>query len=246
MKNVKKNSCNYYCYNKKNKFKKNIKKIKNNGVIELVIFDMDGVLTDTISSWKYVHDYFGSSNERSVDDYLRGKIDDLEFIKRDVALWKENGKPITKDRLEILLSTISLMKGSEKCISTLKKYNIKTSIISAGLDILAKKVAKQLEIDYVYANGLKTDENGFLNGEGILGVELIRKDKNVIKLSNKLDIPLENIAAVGNSCFDIPMLDNCGVAIAFNPEDECIKKVADVIIEEKDLGKIVDYIKNYI
>ena len=88
MKNVEKDSCNYYCYNKKNKFKKNSKKIKNNGVIELVIFDMDGVLTDTISSWKYVHDYFGSSNERSVDDYLRGKIDDLEFIKRDVALWK--------------------------------------------------------------------------------------------------------------------------------------------------------------
>lgn len=240
-----KGSCNYYCY-KKNKIIKNHKKIKNNRKIELVIFDMDGVLTDTISSWKYVHNYFGCSNERSINEYLKGEIDDLEFIKRDVSLWRENGKPITKNKLEYLLSDIPLMKGSEKCISTLKNNNIKTSIVSAGLDILAKKIAKKLEIDYVDANGLKTDKNGYLNGEGILGVELIRKDKNVMKLSDKLNIPLENIVAIGNSCFDIPMLENCGLGIAFNPEDECIKKVADIIIEEKNLFKIIDHIKQYI
>lgn len=245
MKDAKKNSCNYYCYYKKNKLKKSNKKFKNNGTIDLLIFDMDGVLTDTISSWKFIHDYFGSSNERSIDDYLKGKIDDLEFIKRDVSLWRENGKPIKKEKLEQILSTIPLMKGSKQCISVLKNYNIKTSIISAGLDILANRVAKQLDIDYVYANGIKTDENGFLNGEGLLGVELIRKDKNVKKLSNKLDIPLENIAAVGNSCFDIPMIENCGIGIAFNPEDECIKKAADIIIEEKNLIKIIDHIKKY-
>ena len=67
-----------------------------------------------------------------------------------------------------------------------------------------------------------------------------------IPLSKKLDIPLENIAAVGNSCFDIPMLENCGIAIAFNPHDECIKNIADYIIEIKDLTKIVKYIKKYI
>ena len=245
MKNKKKINCNYYCYNKKNKLKKKNKITKNDGNIDLVIFDMDGVLTDILSSWKYIHDYFGSSNERSVDDYLKGKIDDLEFIKRDVSLWRENGKPIKKKKLEKILSSIPLMKGSKQCIKYLKKYNIKTSIISAGLDILANRVAKQLSIDYVYANGIKTDERGYLNGEGLLGVELIGKDKNVRKLSNKLNIPLENIAAVGNSCFDIPMLENCGIGIAFNPEDECIKNVADIIIEEKNLLKIIDHIEKY-
>jgi phosphoserine phosphatase len=137
------------------------------------------------------------------------------------------------------------MKGSKKCISFLKKNKVETSIISAGLDILANRVAEQLGIDHIYANGIKTDENGFLNGEGLLGVELIGKDKNVKKLSNKLNIPPENIAAVGNSCFDIPMLENCGIGIAFNPEDECIKKAADIIVEEKNLVKIIDHIKKY-
>jgi len=213
--------------------------------IELVLFDMDGVLTDTISSWKYIHDYFGTSNEISVDAYLRGKIDDMEFIKRDVSLWREDGKPIARDKLVQLLSNIPLMKGAEQCVATLKDHNISTAIVSAGLYILAEKVAKKLDIDHVFANDIKTDKNGRLNGEGIVEVGLIHKDRNVIKLSNQLGIPLEKIVAVGNSCFDIPMLETCGMGIAFNPEDDCIKEAADVVVEGKDLSKILPFLKKY-
>lgn len=213
--------------------------------IELVLFDMDGVLTDTISSWKYIHDYFGTSNEISVDAYLRGKIDDMEFIKRDVSLWREDGKPIARDKLVQLLSNIPLMKGAEQCVAILKDHNISTAIVSAGLYILAEKVAKKLDIDHVFANDIKTDKNGRLNGEGIVEVGLIHKDRNVIKLSNQLGIPLEKIVAVGNSCFDIPMLETCGMGIAFNPEDDCIKEAADVVVEGKDLSKILPFLKKY-
>ena len=213
--------------------------------IELVLFDMDGVLTDTISSWKYIHDYFGTSNEISVDAYLRGKIDDMEFIKRDVSLWREDGKPIARDKLVQLLSNIPLMKGAEQCVAILKDHNISTAIVSAGLYILAEKVAKKLDIDHVFANDIKTDKNGRLNGEGIVEVGLIHKDRNVIKLSNQLGIPLEKIVAVGNSCFDIPMLETCGMGIAFNPEDGCIKEAADVVVEGKDLSKILPFLKKY-
>ena len=213
--------------------------------IELVLFDMDGVLTDTISSWKYIHDYFGTSNERSVDAYLRGKIDDMEFIKRDVSLWREDGKPIARDKLVQLLSNIPLMKGAEQCVAILKDHNISTAIVSAGLYILAEKVAKKLDIDHVFANDIKTDKNGRLNGEGIVEVGLIHKDRNVIKLSNQLGIPLEKIVAVGNSCFDIPMLETCGMGNAFNPEDDCIKEAADVVVEGKDLSKILPFLEKY-
>ena len=68
-------------------------------MIRTVIFDMDGVLTDILSSWKHVHDYFGSSNQKSVNEYLNGKIDDYEFIKKDVSLWKEKGKLIYEKKL---------------------------------------------------------------------------------------------------------------------------------------------------
>lgn len=237
------NSCKFYCY--RNTREPNKNKTTRLDDIELVLFDMDGVLTDTISSWKYIHDYFGTSNERSVDEYLRGKIDDMEFIKRDVSLWREDGKPIARDKLVQLLSNIPLMKGAEQCMAVLKDHNIRTAIVSAGLYILAEKVAKKLDIDHVLANDIKTDKNGRLSGEGIVEVELIHKDKNVIKLSNQLNIPLEKIVAVGNSCFDIPMLETCGMGIAFNPEDDCITEAADVVVEGKDLSKILPFLKKY-
>jgi len=141
---MKSTKCNYFCYkDTRNPYQYNNKKLDK---IELVVFDMDGVITDTISSWKYIHDYFGSTNERSVDDYLKGKIDDMEFIKRDVSLWKENGKPVKRDKLVEILSNVQLMKGAENCIVSLKNRGVKTGIISAGLDILAENVASKLRV----------------------------------------------------------------------------------------------------
>jgi phosphoserine phosphatase len=207
---------------------------------------MDGVLTDIISSWKYIHDYFNTSNKRSIDDYLKGKIDDMEFISRDVALWKENGKPIKREKLVEILSDVPLMKGAKNCISGLKNNEIKTAIISAGLDILAMRVAEEIGIDYVLANGIKTDNHGRLNGAGIIGVKLMYKDLAVKILADQQNITLERIASIGNSCFDIPMFETTGLGIAFNPRDDCTRKAADVIVEGKDLGKILPFLECYI
>lgn len=241
---MKEKKCKFYCYRNtrvENQFNK-----KMMDKLELVIFDMDGVLTDIISSWKYIHDHFKTSNKRSVNDYLKGKIDDMEFIKRDSALWIENSKPITRKKLTDILSNVPIMNGAKKCICILKKNKIKTAIVSAGLDILADKVAKELGIDYVYSNGVKTDKKGHLTGIGILTVRLMYKDEAVIKVSKQLNIPLQRIATVGNSCFDIPMFELSGLAIAFNPEDDCIKESADIIVKGKDLTGILPYLENYI
>jgi len=207
---------------------------------------MDGVLTDIVSSWKHIHDYFNTSNERSVNEYLKGKIDDMEFIRRDAILWQENGKPITKKRLTEILSEVPLMKGAKKCLLELNQRGIKTAIISAGLDILAEKVANELLIDHVVANGLKTDDEGYINGVGILGVKLMYKDHAVKSLADKQKIPLENIASVGNSCFDIPMFESTGLSIAFNSEDECTRKAADIVVDGKDLSKILPLLEEYL
>ena len=220
--------------------------IKTTKRISLIFFDMDGVLTDTYSSWRHIHDYFGTSNERSVDAYLKGQIDDLEFMRRDISLWTENGQLIKEDIIHNILNDIPLMKGGEEFVNFLHRHNMKTAIVSAGLDILAKKVAKKFDIDYVFANGVKTDIEGRLTGEGILQVPLIHKDKVVRQLSEKLKIPLEKCAAVGNSCFDVPMFEACGIGIAFNPEDDCVRKSADIIIEGKDLRKIIPAIRHCI
>ncbi len=239
-----KQDCIYHCYRTTpiQKPKKN-KKIK---PIQLVCFDMDGVLTDTLSSWKHIHDHFKTSNEHSVEAYLKGNIDDLEFIKRDVLLWNHNGQLATLKEIEQILHHVPLMNGAKECITFLQTNNIKTAIVSAGIDILAEKVAHQLQIDVVYANGFKTDKDGRLTGEGILKVPLAQKDIAVKNLADTLNISLDHCAAVGNSCFDIPMFETVGLGIAFNPEDTCVQTSADIIVKEKNLKTLIPIFSQYL
>ena len=53
---------------------------------DIVVFDLDGVLVDIQSSWDWVHRHFGVDNDESLAQYLAGQIDDLEFMRRDIAL----------------------------------------------------------------------------------------------------------------------------------------------------------------
>jgi phosphoserine phosphatase len=213
--------------------------------LELVVFDMDGVLTDIHSSWRYIHDYFKTSNNRSLKEYLKGEIDDFEFIKRDASLWVENGQLIKNRRLYEILSKVPIMDGAKECIDNLKHNNIKTAIISAGINILADRVANDLCIDYVFSNGVKTDGKGRITGEGILNVKLIHKNQTMEKLSKDERIPLHRIAAVGNSCFDIPMFNITGLSIAFNPSDDCVREAADIIIERKNLLETLPHFNKF-
>ncbi|MCX6670877.1 MAG: hypothetical protein NTX92_03020, partial [Euryarchaeota archaeon] len=68
-----KSTCTYPCYRKETEpsSKREIKR----GNLKLVFFDMDGVLLDTVSSWKNIHEYFGTTNQRSIIPYLRRDID---------------------------------------------------------------------------------------------------------------------------------------------------------------------------
>lgn len=233
-----------YIYDyKRKKIDYNTKTLKK---LKLVAFDMDGVLVDTISSWKYIHDYFKTNNEKSVKEYIEGKIDDSEFIRRDASLWVENGKLIKEERLIEILKDIKMMKGAKKLIKKLHEKKIKTAIVSAGLSVLAEKVGNKLGIEKIYSNGIKTDNKGRITCEGIVGVKLMYKDEVIKKLSIDENIPLENIASVGNSRFDVPMFEISGMGIAFNPSDTCVKKAADKVFIEKDLRKVYPYLEKYI
>lgn len=208
----------------------------------LVVFDMDGVLADIESSWVYVHRHFGVSNDHSLYAYLRGEIDDLEFIRRDIQLWRQQDPEITAAKIDSILSEVPLMQGASTAVGALKERGYTTAIVSAGIDLLAERIVRELEIDSCLANGLVMDGSGRLSGEGVLRVRLMDKGDGVDAAGASAGVAREDIVAVGNSQYDISMFDRSGFGIAFHPSDLKVRERADAIVEEKDLSKIVEII----
>jgi len=235
--------CSYPCFWEQRESPKKTKEHPDK--LELICFDMDGVLIDIGSSWKFVHDYFHCTNNASVNAYLHGEISDEEFIRRDLALWKENGEFTTRETIENLFTSVELMQGAQSLFQFLKKRKIRTAIVSAGIDIVAQKIGTMLDIDTILANGFIVDSKNRLTGEGKLSVRLIQKDQAIYTLSKNKQIPLRNCAAVGNSCFDIPMFEVCGLGIAFNPADDCVKDAADYVIDNKNLENLIPILEKF-
>jgi len=207
---------------------------------ELVVFDMDGVLVDVRSSWVWIHDHFGVNNDDSLEAYLEDEIDDLEFIRRDIALWKSRDQKLRKKDIIEILNGAPLMPGCKECLSYLRGNDYRTAIVSGGLKPLAERISGGF-FDHIYANDIIDDGNR-LTGEGILEVELNNKGKVFEELLEKEGVPAKKVVAIGNSHIDCPMLERAGLGIAFNPEDDLVRGSADIVIEEKDLSKVLEHL----
>ncbi len=207
--------------------------------IELIVFDMDGVLVDVRSSWAWVHDRFGVNNEASLEAYNNGEIDDLEFIERDIKLWKDIDKHVDKNDIIKILQEAPVMYGFEEVIPFLSQKYM-TAIISGGLKPLAKYIGESY-FDKIMANDIE-ENNGRLTGKGILEVELNNKGKAFDKLLTDMEVKEEKTVAIGNSHVDVPMLKKAGIGIAFNPADKKVKDHANIVIEEKDLTLLFEWL----
>lgn len=208
----------------------------------LVVFDMDGVLADAESSWVFVHKRFGVNNDQSLYAYLRGEIDDLEFIRRDIGLWRQKNPQVNEKEIARILDDVPTMGGAKESVAGLKRKGYKTAIVSAGIDLLAKRISSVCGIDIYLANGLRTLPSGVLTGEGILNVRLRNKGEAVAKAADTLGIPLGESVSVGNSRYDVTMFERTGTSIAFHPADDYVRSHASVVIEEGDLTTLLKYL----
>ncbi|MFX0087167.1 MAG: HAD-IB family phosphatase [Candidatus Hodarchaeota archaeon] len=202
---------------------------------KLVIFDMDGVLVDIKSSWHYVHKKLGVDSSKNFQKYLNKEINYTEFMRRDIRLW---GK-CHIDTINRIFDSVPLMTGAKQTVFELRNRGYKRAILSAGISLLADKVNRKLKFDYVCANKLCIDENGFLTGEGVVMVELLSKEAALNELIEFIDISADQCIAIGDSVFDIPVFKKVGLSIAFNTSNNSVKQAADKIIEIKDLRAII-------
>jgi len=178
--------------------------------IALAAFDMDGTVLEHNSSWVAIHQHYGTGVKAatSLRLYTEGKIDYREFMRRDIASWPRN---ITRDEISEILSSYTLRREAPSTFHELRARGIKTALVTSGIDILAKKVAEELEIDFWVANGLKFDRKGILLPDGVGRVDPTRKDIAFVKLLSKVGIPSKRTIAVGDTTYDLAFLKSAAL-----------------------------------
>ena len=208
-------------------------------MLKLVAFDMDGTLVDVSSSWAFVHEHLGLSNADGLRRFMEGSIDDLEFIRSDVHLWKTVRPGISVEDLEEILAQVPLMPGAHDLMRGLRERGILTAIVSGGIDLLARRIGKELRMDYVLANGIRTDAAGRLIEEGILRVPIKKKDEVLARIQEQLGIRPEETASVGNSEIDVALFRRSRVGIAFKTEDRAVRASATNVLADHDLTHVL-------
>lgn len=207
--------------------------------LELVLLDMDGTLIEG-SSWEMVHEAFGVSNQANWERYQRGELDDVEFMRSDIALWHVGGAKKHVEEIERVLRKAAIMPGARDLVDALRERNVATCVLSGGIDLLARRVCEELGIDMFVANGLKLEESGHLAGDGLVFVEIRDKGKTAREILKKLGVPKARAAAVGNSAYDVPMFRECAFGVAVNPSDHWVRRNARRVVEGKDLRVVRD------
>lgn len=207
--------------------------------IRLVVFDVDGTLTQHSSIWWRLHELFDTTKEGRIyfDQYFAGEINYQQWSDLDAALW--TGKPLSVV-LEAVKAT-KLVEGARETIQTLSENGINTAILSGGLDVMAESIAKRVGIDFVLTNKLLHRDGKLLGSvENIVG--WAEKAEHIHTILEHFNVTLEQTAFVGDGRNDLSVFSVVGLSIAFNPKEDEVASAADVVIRENDLRAILDYI----
>jgi len=206
-------------------------------VYKLVIFDLDGTLTQERSIWEYIHKRLGKwygFAEDYQNQFLAGKISYEEFCERDAQVWK--GMKI-EELLEIV-KTVPFHQGVDELIGYLKEKGLKLSMVSSGLSLLSSWVHQRYGFDYSVSNDL-LHEGGILTGKVNIQVYYDRKAVWVRRILNRFKVKPEETIAIGDSGGDIEMFQMVGFSIAFNSSCKELERVASICVRTKNLSDII-------
>jgi phosphoserine phosphatase len=208
-----------------------------NRKIRLVVFDLDGTLTSVNSLWEYLHEEFGTWDQGKIAarKYQQGEISYREWAENDAKCWA--GIPVS--RIVKVLDRIPYRQGTRDVFKSLKERDVKTAIVSAGLSLLADKAAMELGADFTFSNELQTND-GHLTGKIKVTVAVNGKKQIIEEIASNLGIELNEVALIGDQAFDLAQ-PAC-LRIAFKPKNDAARQQADVVVNDDDLSRILQYI----
>jgi len=206
--------------------------------MKLIVFDfdstlMDGETIDFLAEPLGLKDKVASITEMA----MRGEIDFFESLIMRVKLLEG----LEEKKVNEICHNLPYMPGAEEVIKALKKEKFKVVVFSGGFRNATSYAKKILGFDADFSNTLHS-KNGILTG--LVGGEMMfshSKGDMLKRLQNILGINENDTIVVGDGANDLSMFKYAKIKVAFCAK-EILKKEANVIIEEKDLTKILEFI----
>jgi len=210
--------------------------------IKLAVFDMDGTLTDCVSSWQYYHERLGIwDGEASVHQgqFRRGEISYEEFARLDAGHWK--GLPL--ERLEAITAEVNFFPGVAECLARMKtELGLRLAVISSGLTVMTDRARLELGVDQAFANRLVIRE-GLITGQVDVVVPIGGKGRVLELIQDRFRIRPEETVAVGDSRDDLDLFGRARLKVAVNPRHQELEQKADLVCGSGDFRAILDLLE---
>jgi len=206
--------------------------------MKLAIFDfdstlMDGETIDFLAEPLGLKDKVASITEMA----MRGEIDFFESLIMRVKLLEG----LEEKKVDEICHNLPIMPGADETIKALKKDGYKVVVFSGGFRNATSYYKDILGYDADFSNFLHS-KNGILTG--LVGGEMMRSEAKgdmLKRLQDILGISKKDTLVVGDGANDLSMFKYAGKRVAFCAKD-VLKKEANIIIEEKNLTKILEFI----
>jgi len=204
----------------------------------LAIFDVEGVLYDA----EYLPILAEKVNkEQEIWDITKKGIQGLINWEEGLQKRVELLKGINYETCVEVANSLPIMTGAKNAGNALKRAGWKILAVSGGFTIMTDRLAKELNIDYVFSNELIFNDNK-LDGVNI-HVDSDKAKSAKIKI-DEWGEKKDDIVVIVDGANDIKLFDICGLGIAYRAQD-LVKDLATVSLEEKDLSKILPIINNH-
>ncbi len=201
----------------------------------LVIFDVEGVLFDA-EYLPLLAEKLGK--EKEIWDITRKGIQGLIDWEEGLRTRVDALRGIDYDTCRRVADDLPIMTGAEEACRALKAAGFRTMAVSGGFTIMTDRLRDALGLDHVFSNELLF-RDGLLDGVRVS----VGADKALPAMSKITEWgqQREEIAVVVDGANDLKLFDICGLGIAFRAQDR-VKDMADEILDEKDLSKILGII----
>ena len=206
--------------------------------MKLAVFDfdstlMDGETIDFLAKPLGLEKKVASITEKA----MAGELDFFESLVERVSLLKglEYAKAVE------ICKDLPLMPGAFELISELKKQDYKVVCFSGGFRIATGPAKEKLGIDADFSNILH-EKDGILTG--LVGGDMMfgfSKGDMIQRVQAMLGVSQENTLVAGDGANDVSMFPYAAKRVAFCAKD-ILKKEANIIVDQKDLTKILDHI----